>query len=146
MGFKNLPKSFFGVNYEKAKRNYELAVSREKLKFQRKYPSANLEDFIFDADLARNRDVVGTSIKYRRDKSLPDIRGYIFKKLYVDTLYWQPRIWGPDGTVQPFVLDTNPLPYDVTNLKFLSTKNKVFLVILTLWKRLGKEPKKILQK
>ena len=92
MGFKNLPKDFFGSNYEEAKRNYELPISREKLKFQKKYPSANLKDFIFDADLARNGDVVGTSVKYKKDRNLPDIKGYIFKKYYEGTLYWQPRL------------------------------------------------------
>ena len=80
MGFKNLPKEFFGNDYEKAKRNYELATSRERTKFREKYPYANVEDFIFDADIARNGDVVGTSVKYRRDRRLPDITGYIFKK------------------------------------------------------------------
>ena len=49
MGFKNLPKEFFGNDYEKAKRNYELVTSREKIKFQQKYPYANVEDFFFDA-------------------------------------------------------------------------------------------------
>ena len=38
MGFEKFSKSYFGVNYEKAKRNYELGVSREKFSFQRKYP------------------------------------------------------------------------------------------------------------
>ena len=62
-------KEFFGNNYEKAKRNYELTVSREKLRFQRKYPYANVDDFIFHADIARNGDVVGVSTKYKKDKS-----------------------------------------------------------------------------
>ena len=99
MGFKNLPKEFFGNDYEKAKRNYELVTSRERTKFREKYPYANLEDFFFDADIARNGDVVVTSVKYKKDRRLPDITGYIFKK-YEDVLYWQPRIWGPEGTVQ----------------------------------------------
>ena len=92
MGFKNLPKEFFGNNYERAKRNYELATSRERTKFQEKYPYANVENFFFDADIARNGDVVGTSVKYKKIRSLPDITGYIFKKNYEDALYWQPRI------------------------------------------------------
>ena len=51
MGFEKFSKSYFAVNYEKAKRNYELGVSREKPSFQRKYPSANIKKFVFDADL-----------------------------------------------------------------------------------------------
>ena len=127
MGFKNLPKEFFGNHYERAKRNYELATSREKVKFQEKYPYANVGDFFFDADIARNEDVVGTSVKYKKIRSLPDIAGYIFKKNYEDALYWQPRIWGPGGTVQKFVTNTNPFPYDnVTKLKIYVTKNEYF--------------------
>ena len=80
MGFKDLPKEFFGNHYERAKRNYELATAREKVNFQQKYPYANVEDFLFDADIARNGDVVGTAVKYRKDRSLPDIAGYIFRK------------------------------------------------------------------
>ena len=102
MGFKDLPKEFFGNHYERAKRNYELATAREKVNFQQKYPYANVEDFLFDADIARNGDVVGTAVKYRKDRSLPDIAGYIFRKNYEDVLHWQPRIWGPEGTVQKF--------------------------------------------
>ena len=149
MGFKNLPKDFFGSNYEEAKRNYELAISREKLKFQKKYPSANLKDFIFDADLARNGDVVGTSVKYKKDRSLPDIKGYIFKKYYEDTLYWQPRLRGPDGTIQKFaiVLNTNPLPYDVTKFKIFVNQEESFLSnfknLETSWKGTEKDITKV---
>ena len=127
MGFKNLPKEFFGNHYERAKRNYELATSREKIKFQEKYPYANVKNFIFDADVARNGDVVGTSVKYKKIRSLPDITGYIFKKNYGDELYWQPRIWGPEGTVQKFVTNTNSFPYDnVTKFKIYVTKDNSF--------------------
>ena len=127
MGFKNLPKEFFGNHYERAKRNYELATSREKIKFRQKYPYANVEDFFFDADIARNGDVVGTSVKYKKIRSLPDITGYIFKKNYEDALYWQPRIWGPEGTIQKFVTNTNPFPYDnVARFKIYVTKDEYF--------------------
>ena len=123
MGFKNLPKDFFGNHYERAKRNYELVTSREKIKFQQKYPYANVENFFFDADIARNGDVVGTSVKYKK----VDITGYIFKKNYKNVLYWQPRIWGPEGTVQKFVTNTNPFPYDnVTKFKIYVTKDNNF--------------------
>ena len=105
-------KEFFGNNYKKAKRNYELTVSREKLRFQRKYPYANVDDFIFHADIARNGDVVGVSTKYKKDKS-----DYIFKLRHENELYWKPRIWGPDETVQKFVVNTTPFPYNVTKFK-----------------------------
>ena len=127
MGFKNLPKEFFGNHYERAKRNYELTTSREKVRFQQKYPYANVEDFFFDADIARNGDVVNVSVKYKKVRSLPDITGYIFKKNYEDALYWQPRIWGPEGTVQKFITNTNSFPYDnVTKFKIYVTENEYF--------------------
>ena len=125
MGFKNLPKEFFGNHYERAKRNYELVTSREKIKFQQKYPYANVEDFFFNADIARNGDVVGTSVKYKKIRSLPDITGHIFKKNYEDVLHWQPRIWGPEGTIQKFVTNTSPFPYDnVTKFGIYVTENE----------------------
>ena len=34
-------------------------------------------------------------------------------------MYWKPRIWGPDETVQKFVVNTTPFPYNVTKLKVL---------------------------
>ena len=126
MGFKNLPEEFFGNHYERAKRNYELATSREKINFQQKYPYANVEDFIFDADIARDGDVVNVSVKYRKDRSLPNIAGYIFKKNYEDVLYWQPRIWGPEGTIQKFISNTNPFQYNVTKFKKYVTKDEYF--------------------
>ena len=52
--------------------------------------------------------------KYKNDiGDLFDIKGYLFKKNYPDTLYWIPRIWDVTGTVQPFVLTPNSLPYNV---------------------------------
>ena len=102
-----------------------MATSREKIKFQQKYPYANVNNFFFDADIARNGDVVGTSVKYKKVRSLPDITGYIFKKNYEDVLHWQPRIWGPEGTVQKFVTNTNPFPYDnVTKFKIYVTNER----------------------
>ena len=126
MGFKDLPREFFGNHYERAKRNYELATARERAKFQQKYPYANAEDFFFDADIARNGDVVGTAVKYRKVRSLPDITGYIFKRNYEDALYWQPRIWGPEGTVQKFVADTSPFPYNVARFNIYVTEDAYF--------------------
>ena len=51
MPFEKFSRSYFGSNYEKARRNYESAVEREISKFKREYPDANVNDFLFDADL-----------------------------------------------------------------------------------------------
>ena len=126
MGFKDLPKEFFGNHYERARRNYELATAREKARFQQKYPYANVEDFSFDADIARNGDVVGTAVKYRKVRSLPDITGYVFKRNYGDALHWQPRIWGPEGTVQKFVANASPFPYNIARFNIYVTEDAYF--------------------
>ena len=46
MPFEKFSRSYFGSNYERAKRNYESAVEREKLKFKREYPDANVSSDI----------------------------------------------------------------------------------------------------
>ena len=129
MGLEKFSKSYFGSEsgYEKAKRNYELGVSREKFSFQRKYPSANVNNFIFDADLTKDGNLIRTFTRYKKDESLPEITSYIFKKFYADPLYWQPRLWGPGGTVQSFVLNVNPFPYNVTKFKIFANENQSFL-------------------
>ena len=112
MGFEKFSKEYFGTNYEKAKRNYEAATLREKLNFQRNYSSANLENFLFDADISKTGDVIRTMTRFKGDESLPEITSYFFKTYYSDFLYWQPRLWGPSGTVQKFTSNFNSLPYD----------------------------------
>ena len=123
MGFKNLPKDFF-TNYEKANAN-----------------------FFFDADIARNGDLVGTSVRYKKDRSFPDITGSIFKKNYEDALYWQPRIWGPDGTVQKFVTNSNSFPYDVLKFKIYVNEKEYFLSnfekLETSWRGTEKDIRKV---
>ena len=83
----------------------------------------------------------------KKEKSLPDIKGYIFKRLYADTLYWQPRLWGPDGTIQKFVLNTNPLPYDVTKFNIFINQEQSFLSnfknLETSWKGTEKDITKV---
>ena len=114
MSFGKFSKSYFGSNYEKARKNFELATNRERLEFKRKYPNADISKFVFDADLSKTGDLLTTTTKYRNDNGeLFDIKGYLFKKNYLDTLRWVPRIWDVGGTVQPFVLASNSLPYDV---------------------------------
>ena len=123
MSFEKFSRSYFGNNLEKAKRNYEAGVAREKLSFQKKYPSADAKDFVFDADLSKTGDLIRTFTKYRDGNGdLFDITGYAFKKFYANKLYWQPRIWDPNGTVQPFVPNTDPLPYDVTKFTIYVTE------------------------
>ena len=118
MGFEKFSKSYFGSNLGKARRNYEAAVAREKLSFQRKYPSTDAKDFVFDADLSKTGDLIRTFTKYRdKEGSLFEVTGYLFKKFYANKLYWKPRIWGSDGTVQPLVPNADPLPYDVRKFK-----------------------------
>ena len=139
MGFEKFSKSYFGVNYEKARRNYEVGVSREKLSFQRKYPSANVKNFVFDADLTKAGELIRTFTKYKDKEGIfYEITRYLFKKFYADKLYWHRRIWDPDGTVQPFVLNTNPLPYDVRKFKiFVYEKDSFqsnFEALETSWK------------
>ena len=114
MSFGKFSKSYFGGNYEKARKNFEMATTRERLEFKRKYPSADISKFVFDADLSKTGDLLTTTTKYRNDNGeLFDITGYLFKKNYFDTLHWVPRIWDVGGTVQPLVLVPSTLPYDV---------------------------------
>ena len=106
MSFGKFSKSYFGSNYKKAKKNFELATTRERLEFQK--------STVFDADLSKTGDLLTTTTKYRNHNGeLFDITGYLFNKDYLDTLHCVPRIWDVGGTVQPFVLAPNALPYNV---------------------------------
>ena len=128
MGFEKFSKSYFGSNLEKARRNYETGVAREKLSFQRKYHSADAKNFVFDADLSKTGDLISTFTKYRdKEGSLFEITGYLFKKFYADKLYWQPRIWDPNGTGQTLVPNADPLPYDVRKFKIYVNEKEGFL-------------------
>ena len=76
MGFEKFSKSYFGSNLENARRNYEAGVAREKLSFQRKYPSADVKDFVFNADLSKTGDLVRTFTKHRdKEGSFFEITG-----------------------------------------------------------------------
>ena len=88
MSFEKFSRSFFGRNYEKA-----LATKRERFKFKKRYPSADISKFVFDADLSKTGDLIIATTKYKKDNGeLFDIKGYLFKKYYPDTLYWIPSI------------------------------------------------------
>ena len=139
MGFEKFSKSYIGTNLEKARRNYEAGVAREKLSFQKKYPSADVKNFVFDVDMSKTGDLIRTFTKYRdKEGGLFEITGYLFKKFYANKLYWQPRIWGRDGTVQPFVPNADPLPYDVRKFKIFVNERESFLsnfgALETSWK------------
>ena len=94
---------------------------------------------MFDADLSKTGDLLTTTTKYRNDNGeLFDITGYLFKKDYLDTLHWVPRIWDVGGTVQLFVLAPNSLSYDV-NKFIIYVNDKVgfwcnFETLETSWK------------
>ena len=83
MSFGKFPKSYFGSNYEKAKKNFELATKRERLESKKKYPSADVSiKFVFDADLSKTGDLLTTTTKYRNDNGeLFDITGYLLRKI-----------------------------------------------------------------
>ena len=127
MSFEKFSKSYFGSNYEKARRNYESAVEREKSKFQREYPDANVNDFLFDADLNASGDVIRSFTQYKKQETgeLFEITGYLFKKNFENLLYWKPRIWGTAGTIQPFVKNSSS-DLNVNSFKIYVTDDLFF--------------------
>ena len=107
-------RQYYGNNYDKAMKNSELGVKRAKLKFRKKYPNADISKFDFSATVEKTGDIEETSVSYKINEDEGyDITSDTFKRLYSDALYWTPRIWDTDGTVQPFVLAPNSLPYNV---------------------------------
>ena len=130
MSFEKFSRSYFGSNYEKARKNYQSAVDREKSKFKREYPDADTSDFVFDADLTATGNVVRTFTRYKNENGeLFQITGYLFNKLYSsDTLYWEPKIWGPAGKIQPFVKNSSDLK--VNSFKVYVTNDSFFDVDL----------------
>ena len=93
-----------------------LRTTKKRLKdeFKKKYPNAHVSRFSFNVVLSETGDVTGTSVSFKvRDGRFLDITVPIFKKLYSGELYWEPQIWDTGGKVQPFVLSTNTLPYNV---------------------------------
>ena len=88
MPFEKFSRSYFGSNYEKAKRNYESAVDREKSKFKREYPDADVNDFVFDVDLTATGNVVRSFTRYKNAKTgnFSKLRD-IFSINFTPTLY-----------------------------------------------------------
>ena len=50
-----------------------------------------------------------------------------FKNQYPVALYWSTRIWSPSGKVQPLILTTNSLPYNVTKFNINVAETGSFL-------------------
>ena len=67
MSFEKFSRSYFGSNYEKAKKNFELATKRERFKFKKEYPSADISKFVFDADLSETGDLIIATTKYKNE-------------------------------------------------------------------------------
>ena len=114
MPFSKFSRNYFGSNYGKAERNYTNGIAVERSKFQKKYPSADISKFEFDADLTKTGDLIRTFTRYRNEAGeLFEITGYLFEKNYENLLYWTPRIWDVTGTYQPFALASDSLSYNV---------------------------------
>ena len=109
------------------------------MNLKEKYPNAHLDRFSFNVVLSKTGDVTETSVSFKvRDEQFLDITTEDFKKLYSGELYWSPRIWGTSGTVQPFVLSTNTLPYNVRKFTIYVNAKSEFLsnfeALNTSWK------------
>ena len=148
MGFEKFSRSYFGENYEEAKENYETGVAHERLSFQRRYPGAHMKNFVVDADLSKTGNVKRTFTRSRNENGeLFEITGDLFKRFYAESLYWQPRAWGPYGTVQPFVPNTEPLPFNVTKFNIHVNEEESFLSnfepLKTSWKGAAKDITKV---
>ena len=99
----------------------------EKQEFKEQYPNADITKFTFNADLNKSGDFTKVFITYIfNDEEGYDITSNTFKTQYADALYWSPRIWSPSGTVQPLILTTNSLPYNVTKFNIYVTETGSF--------------------
>ena len=101
---KNFPEVILEVIMKKQEEITNLPSNAKSRNSKREYPNANVNDFLFDANLNASGYVIRSFTRYRNEGGeLFEITGYLFKKDYADTLYWKPRIWGTAGTIQPFV-------------------------------------------
>ena len=88
--------------------------------------------------MSETGDLTRTFTRYKNENGeLFDITGYLFKKNYLATLHWIPKIWDVTGTFQPFVLASNSLPYNVRKFTIYVNDRVVFLsnfdVLKTSW-------------
>ena len=117
-------------------------MSRVKLDFERRYPTANRSKFVFDGDLRR------AWVKYRNKFGETfEITSNVFRAYYSDSLYWSPQIWDTNGTVQQFTINKNPLTYDVTKFDiFVNATDSFksnFEALKTSWKGTAKDIMKV---
>ena len=90
---KNSRKVILVLTTKKLKEITNWACFERNEIFKKKYPSANLKNFVFDADLTKDGNLIKTFTKYKDEEGVSyEISGYLFKKFYKDKLYWQPRI------------------------------------------------------
>ena len=149
MGFEKFSKSYFGSDLEKARRKTTRpALPAKNSRSKKKYPNTDAKDFVFVGYLSNTEDLIRTFTKYRdKEGGLFEITGYVFKKFYAEKLYWQPRIWDPNGTVQPFIPNTDPLPYDVTKFTIYVNEKEGFLsnfeALKTAWGGTAKDITKV---
>ena len=128
--FEQSYKQYYGKNYDKALNNLRTTKKRLKDEFDR---------FSFNVVLSKTGDVTGTSVSFKiREEQFPDITTKTFKELYSGELYWKPRIWGTCGMVQPFVISTNTLSYNVRKFTIyvnaMSGFSSNFKALETSWK------------
>ena len=106
-------RQYYGSNYNKALRNLKNTKKRMERQFVQQYPNAHLDRFKFNVVLSKTGDVTETSVSFKvRDGQFSDITTDDFKTLYLGELHWLPRIWDTSGTVQPFLLSSETLPYN----------------------------------
>ena len=119
--------------------NLRTTKKRLKDEFEKKYPNAHVSRFSLNVVLSKTGDVTGTSVSFKiREEQFLDITTKTFKELYSGELYWKPRIWGTGGTVQPFVISTNMLSYNVRKFTIFvnarSGYSSNFEALETSWK------------
>lgn len=126
--FKKYEKSYreyYGESYDKALSNLRSTKTRLKSEFEKKYPNAKVDRFAFNVVLSKTGDVTGTSTSYKvREGTFLDITSTAFRDSYSGMLYWNPRIWGTTGTIQPFVKNVSEL--NVSLFKVYVTNDSFF--------------------
>ena len=141
MGFEKFSESYFDSNLEKVKRNYETGVAREKLSFQRKYPSANLENFVFEADLSKTGDLIRTFTKYRDKEGVSSRSRDTFSKNFTRISSTGNLGYGVRTALSnPWFRTRTPYRMTLESLRSMSTKGKASCVTLRPWKQPGRVP------
>ena len=121
----------YGKNFGKAKKIYNRELLRAKTESKEKYPFANIDEFEFWVNLNQDGTLNETDIVYKADGKTKlynitgtlwkwswNIKSNVFRTKYANVLHWGPPIWEPNGTVQPFLLSTGVLPFNVGLTQF----------------------------